>query len=224
MKGAHKNSPERLRSKRLPITPDLLRKIHTVWSQGPKTFDKVMLWAACCLGFFGFMRAGEFTCSSLRHTTDGTLSLSDVGIDSRENPRVLVVHLKTSKTDPFGSGTHLYLGRTGDPTLCPVSAVLGYLAIRPPDPGPLFVFQNGTPLSRAHLVTHLREALSQVGVDMTNYSGHSFRVGAASTAARVGFTDSFIQTLGRWKSAAFIAYIRTPVEDLVSVAARLVKP
>ena len=91
----------------------------------------------------------------------------------------------------------LYLGRTGD-TLCPVAAVLGYLAIRPAKLGPLFVFQDGTPLSRVRMVTHLREAL-----------------------LRAGLNDSFIQTLGRWKSSAFMAYIRTPVDDLVAVTAKL---
>ena len=67
----------------------------------------------------------------------------------------------------------------------------------------------------------MRAALSQAGVDTAGYSGHSFRIGAASTAARAGFNDSFIQTLGRWKSAAFSTYMRTPVEDLVAVASRL---
>ena len=58
-------------------------------------------------------------------------------------------------------------------------------------------------------------------MDATNYSGHSFRIGAATTAARAGFTDSFIQTLERWKSQAFTTYLRTPVEDLVAASARL---
>lgn len=65
-------------------------------------------------------------------------------------------------------------------TLCPV-AVLGYLAIRSSRPGPLILFQNGTHLSRVHLVTHVREALAQRGVDTANFSSHSFRVGAATT-------------------------------------------
>ena len=49
-----------------------------------------MLWAACCLGFFGFMRVGEFTIVS---STKDTLSVADVSIDSRDNPQMLAVYL-----------------------------------------------------------------------------------------------------------------------------------
>ena len=219
LKGICKMTPGHSRTKRLPITPDLLRKLLTIWSWGPPSSDKVMLWAACCLGFFAFMRAGEFTSVS---STEDTLSVADVSIDSRDNSRVLAVLLRRSKTDPIGAGVHLYLCRTGD-ILCPVTAMLGYLAIRPTSVGPLFLFEDGTPLSRPHLVTHMWEALSQAGIDTAHFSGHSFRIGAASAAARAGFSDSFIQTLGRWRSAAFTTYIRTPVEDLVPVTTRLAR-
>lgn len=207
LKGIHRSVPKHSRKRRLPITPELLRKMHTTLSQQPRTFDKVMLWAACCLGLFGFMRAGEFTCQSLQPAVaDTSLAAADTSIDSRDNLQVLSVHLRYSKTDPFGVGVHLLLGRTGDVTLCPFAATLGYLALQPKTPGPLFIFQDGSPLSRAQLVKHVREVLMLSGVDTTGYSGHSFRIGAASTAAKAGISDSLIQTLGRWMSAAFITY------------------
>ena len=223
LKGIRRSIPSSPRAKRLPITPDILKTMHMVWSQYPVTFNKVMLWAACCMVFFGFMREGEFTCRSPNTPPDDTLSVSDISIDSRVNPQVLIVRLRHSKTDPFGAGVNLYLGRTGN-TLCPVAAVLGYLAIRPSTPGPLFHFQDGTPLSRTHLVTHIRDALSRAGIDASQFSGHSFRIGAASTAAQAGLNDSLIQMLGRWKLSAFTAHIRTPVKDLIAVASRLVRP
>ena len=68
---------------------------------------------------------------------------------------------------------------------------------------------------------HIQEALSQAGVDEAKFSGHSFRIGAATAAAGAGLNDSFIQTLGRWKSSTFTAYIRTPIDKLTSVPSRL---
>ena len=46
----------------------------------------------------------------------------------------------------------------------------------------------------------LHKALSDAGVDPSGYNGHSFRIGAVTTVARMGVNDSLIQTLGRWKS------------------------
>ena len=171
------------------------------------------------------LRAGEFTCAAAE-TTDSPLSPSDVSVDSRDSPQLVVVHLRRTKTDPFGVGCHIYLGRTHT-TPCPVTAMLHYLSVRPPPPpptsGPLFLLENGAPLTRAALVIHLRTALAQAGVDASRYAGHSFRIGAATAAAQVGYSDSFIQSLGRWKSAAFITYIRTSVDELAAVAPRLVR-
>ena len=54
LKVIHRNKPDCVRGKRLPITPSLLRQIHAIWSKDPLLFDKAMLWADCCLGFFRF--------------------------------------------------------------------------------------------------------------------------------------------------------------------------
>ena len=83
-------------------------------------------------------------------------------------------------------------------TPCPVAAMLHFLAARPSDHGPLFTFEDGAPLTRAALVTHLQTALSHAGIEHSNYTGHSFRIGAATAAAQAGYSDSFIQSLGRW--------------------------
>ena len=86
-----------------------------------------MLWAAFCLGFFGFMRSGEFTCPSQQAFFPDMLTPGDVAIDSHTSPSFITVRLKRSKNDPFGASTTLHLGATGDP-LCPVTALLVYLA------------------------------------------------------------------------------------------------
>lgn len=102
------------------------------------------MWAACCLGYFGFMGSGELT--SLPGTPPAILA-SDVAVDSHAGPSMLKVLLRRANTDPFGHGVHFYLGRTGS-LLCPVSAVLNYLAGRPPGKGALFILEDGALLSR----------------------------------------------------------------------------
>ena len=67
----------------------------------------------------------------------------------------------------------------------------------------------------------MREALQLSGVDITQYSGHSFRIGAASTAAAVGIEDSLIKTLGRWESTAYLSYVRVPQDRLAGVSKQL---
>ena len=45
-------------------------------------------------------------------------------------------------------------------------------------------------------VQELRVALSAGGIDASAYAGHSFRIGAATTAAACGLPESLIKMLG----------------------------
>ena len=104
--------------------------------------------------------------------------------------------VKASKTDPFRKGCFVHIGKGRFP-LCALQAVLAYLARRGNSGGPLFLFQDGWPLTRAVLTARLREILAGAGVP-GNFSSHSFRIGAATVAARNGIPDHLIQALGRW--------------------------
>ena len=123
--------------------------------------------------------------------------------------RSLRIKIKASKTDPFRQGVDIFVGRTGN-ELCPVVATLAYMVQRRPGPGPLFKFQDGKPLTRQRFVARVREALTSAGVDSSAYSGHTFRSGAATTAAKCGVSDVVIKMLRRWKSSAYQLYIKTP--------------
>ena len=48
--------------------------------------------------------------------------------------------------------------------------------------------------------------------------GHSFCIGAPTSAVLAGVEDSTIQLLGRWWSAAFLRYIRTPHKQLAAMS------
>ena len=114
--------------KRLPVTIDLLKVIQQ--SLDLKSQDHIMLWAACCLGFFSFLRAGEFTTNS-SFDPSIHLTLSDVQADSLVDPTCFRVHIKCSKTDPFCVGCDIYVGR-GNSLICPVVALANFLALHDP--------------------------------------------------------------------------------------------
>lgn len=223
LRGVKRSPSQPLSStRRLPITINILQDLLRVWASDPDPFRARLLWAASCLGFFGFMRSGELT-------NDGkeppAIRVGDVAVDSHTTPSILSVFLRRAKTDPFGKGVHIYLGRTGA-LICPISAILNYLVVRPAGDGPLFVWQDGRPLSRDRLVRELRATLSRTGtpINPSQYSGHSFRIGAATTAAAAGVPAHTIKMLGRWESEAYQLYIRTPRESLASLSRSLVAP
>ena len=97
-------------------------------------------------------------------------------------------------------GVRLAIGKTNNDS-CPVTALLSYLARRGNTPGPLFQWDNHTPLSKSKFVEHVHQALLWANIPAHLYTGHSFRIGAATTAALAGIQDSTIQTMGRWKSS-----------------------
>ena len=153
-------------------------------------------------------------CPSRAAFSEYMLSVADVAVDSHSFPSFVSLLLRRSKTDIFGVGVRIYFGRVQGP-ICPVKSLLAYLAVRGPEPGPLFVFRDGSPLSRRCLVAAIRGELAASGVDVSRFNGHSFRIGAA---AACGLEDSLI---GRWKSSAFTRYIPTPRSTLVGVAQTL---
>ena len=67
----------------------------------------------------------------------------------------------------------------------------------------------------------VKRALELAGVEASNFNGHSFRIGAASTAAANGMEDSLIKTLGRWESDAYLRYIKIPREELANYTVML---
>ena len=89
--------------------------------------------------------------------------------------------------------------------------------------GPLFCYSNGTPSSRSQFTKELRALLAQgAGINIADYAGHSFRIGAATTAASKGLPHWLIQTLGRWSSDCHLRHIRTPAYVLADVSKRLI--
>lgn len=216
LKGLRRRKP-RAGDTRLPITPWVLSIIGQSLVQHYSSYDQAMLWAACCLGFFAFLRSGELTMpEGVQFDPTRHLTPQDLAIDNRTNPTAIQIHLKSSKTDTARKGVDLIIGRTYN-SLCPVVALLGYLAVRGWDNGPLFRWEDGSPLTRQALVLKMRNILTAAGIEASHYAGHSFRIGAATTAAANGVGDATIQLLGRWKSDSYCRYVRPPGQALANI-------
>ena len=185
---------------RLPITPHVLSRIHKFLSSSSDQ-DKTVILAVATTAFFRFFQLGELlptSAAAFNATTD--LAWGDAVVDNRRNPRMLQIHLITSKIQQFGPGVDVVLGTTGA-TLSQVTVMVQYIAERGSQPG-----------ASPQFVSWIRTILQLLGFPHCDYAGHSFRIGAATTAASMGVEDSMIQTLGRWHSALFLQYIRTPKE------------
>ena len=148
------------------------------------------------------------------------LSIKDISVDNSSNPSSMCIKIKQSKTDPFCRDIDLFVGKTNS-SLCPVSAALNYLCTRGMETGPLFRFRDGKVLTRQRFVTAVKAGLDKAGIDSSKYSGHSFRIGAATTAAQNGMEDSIIKTLGRWESLAYLRYVKIPRKQLADYSSIL---
>ena len=187
------------RIRRQPVTPGVLLAIRPVLRSwlGPRDFS--MIWAAFTLAFFAFLRCSEFTYlgvysfSSKFNLTTECVTFSP----SLACPQRLLVTLKSSKTDSFRAGQSLIVARCPS-LLCPVSAMQQFFLLAKPRSGPLFYFQSGRYLTRSSVMHLLQDSARCAGLPHESLNGHSFRIGAASTAVAAGLPDWLIKVLGRW--------------------------
>ena len=195
--------------------------IKKVLLKRPHSYHNIMMWAACCLAFFGFLRCSEFTAPSIaEYDPQMHLSVNDLAVDDKANPQLLRVIIKQSKTDPFCQGVTSFLGKIGSP-VCPVNAVLPYLAVRGNHLGPLFILADGRMLTCQLFSTFLDNTLDEMHLSHGEFNTHSFRIGAATSAREAGIADSYIMMLGRWQSSAYRQYIKTPPETLAKLSKTL---
>ncbi|MEW8548786.1 MAG: hypothetical protein AB2693_35245 [Candidatus Thiodiazotropha sp.] len=201
---------------RQPITATLLDKMCSVLEMGYLTpYTDSLLVAVCVTAFFGFLRCAEFTVTSDKEfDPQFNLCLGDLTfLDTHAE-----LLLKASKTDPFRQGIIIQLFKNNTTQkLCPFTALQTYLVRRNNKfvqrqnlTEPLFLTEDGFPVTRSFFMLHVKQIISRLGLDTTKYSGHSFRIGAASSACSARLEDHLIRTLGRWSSDCYRTYIRTP--------------
>lgn len=195
---------EKDKRERQPITKDILLSMLKTLDQ--TTREGANLHASFCLAFAGFLRAGEFTYTAKdkdQHTFE-MWHLTRQSVVFRDDN--LLLSMPSSKTDPLRRGVTLPIAASHDEA-CAMASLKHLFAHFPSTPNsPLFETSDKGPFTKEYLITQIKLILTNLGYQ-GNYSGHSFRRGAASTAKLMGLSEDEIQILGRWKSDAYRLYI-----------------
>lgn len=205
---------------KFPVTLALLEMLEPVidWS----SHDHVMLYAAWCVACAALLRTSEFTCFSSNAAPPlRNANVSAIKIDGGYVFRTL--HLEASKADPFRRGIDIVMGHS--PSRANALSVLAAYdrlrshAARLPQ-APLFAFKDGSILTKESCVSHLRQAIGMLKMDVSRFSGLSFRRGGAQSLRDAGVPDHLIQVLGRWASDAYKLYLTTAPRHIAALAGR----
>ena len=69
--------------------------------------------------------------------------------------------------------------------------------------------------------TALKKALKELNLNPSHFNTHSFRIGAATSAKQAGISDSHLKAMGRWRSDAYLKYIRVSSQDMAKLSKTL---
>ena len=89
---------------------------------------------------------------------------------------------------------------------------------------PFLSYRKMWVLSYSTFQKAIKSVASSLGLDHTRYSTHSLRIGGASVMAAAGLPDYVIQLIGRWKSLAFLTYIRSNLSMFTKALSVLSNP
>ena len=165
-------------------------------------YEVALFKAAFLLAFFGAFRVGELVSPSKK--VQGGNGSQEVVCGEGD----LRLFWRRSKTDQTGKGRSVRVFAVGGSELCPVGAVREFLALRPQTVGSFLIHSDGSPVSRFQFVAVFRKCLGALGLIGKEFSSHSFRIGAATEAARAGMDGEAVKRIGRWESRRFQLYVR----------------
>lgn len=157
----------------LPITYDILKRAFGLFNDN---LEHNMLWAAMTTAFFGCLRAAE-----LCPVSDCNLApkMADLSFHSSQSSLYFKLLIRNSKTSL--SGFIPVVACTGT-QICAYCAVTLYVNQRRVNSPYLFVHDNGQVLMKQTFVNATKAMISWLGLDSFSYTGHSYRVGSATTA------------------------------------------
>ena len=195
-------------SRKLPIDTPLLLQILAYLDL--TSYEDSNIWAAALLMFYTMLRRANVLTTRQSFDKSKHLTRKDLIF----HPWGVKVVIRWTKTIQFKERTLVIpLARIPNSTLCPVQAIFNAFSKTPKVPldGPAFVLPHKTgfrPLSPSIFVTRIHHILTSIGLDASNYAGHSFRRGGATWAYKNGVPVDTIRLIGDWKSNAYTSYLQ----------------
>lgn len=131
--------------------------------------------------------------SALRRSNLVALDLADL----RFHEQGLVLTIRREKQDRSGQGRILGVAYGTSRETCAAAAVHSWIGVRGETPGPLFtpVYHGRVVLRRLHperIARIVKTAVAGLGLDATDYAGHSLRSGFVTTCLESGLNEIVI--------------------------------
>ena len=90
--------------------------------------------------------------------------------------------------------------------------VCQYLKLRGFQSGPIFILRDRSSVTRKYFCESLARNLKHCKIAPGSViKPHSFRIGAATRAIELGYSEEQVQIMGRLQSQAVRKYIRSPI-------------
>lgn len=129
--------------------------------------------------------------TALRRSNLATLLLADIEFTTDG----LIVQVRREKNDQDAHGRLIGVSYGLHPETCPVRCLEDWLAIRGRQHGPLFCHRKtGRALRPPALGRMVQACVKRIGLDPTEYCGHSLRAGFITAAAEAGASELLISS------------------------------
>ena len=212
------------RNRKQPLTYRLATRIRGALGLDPDTvthddYLTTLYITIMFTGIGGLFRLGELLPAQRKNADPaklirrGQIHFFNQDFPSAGTTEVARVWLFKSKTDIFSEGTPVYVPACSNDNLnCPVRWIKATLRLTKTASStrasPLFTNTKGQILLKQNFTKWLKLQLTGLGFDCKKYSGHSLRIGGAQSLQRAHVPHHLIQTIGRWRSNAYLLYLK----------------
>jgi hypothetical protein len=222
-------------TRRLPVSGDMIEGYKKWADMGD--FRVRAVYSAMRLAFLLMLRVSEYVqvgkANHFLRAEDVTFILEEGSMVRADEIRgrvvgeavAVLVDVRSAKNDGEGEGHRFSLVR--DATVeggCLCSLLRGWADEADLRKGQAFFSYNGKGLrwvlTRRDVTGAVKGMAVRSALDQGRYSTHSLRIGGASALGAARVPEYLIQSLGRWRSLAFLRYVHVS-EEMTSMAQRV---